>query len=143
MHCVVRVENWKGETIKGATNLPPKFKNGEQLNRLIAIESDLRAIAQEFTLLLNKCKEYNSEKYCTITVEIALDEEVLVPETTVKVPDKVSTDLRILLLHIKEVCIDQMKDFLEEKREDDKHMSIVSYEVPSFFKGDIYSTLFH
>lgn len=138
MHCVVKVENWKGETVEGATNLSPEFENGKQLNRLIAIEDDLREIAHEFKLFQDKCKQYKSERHYRVTMEIALDEEVLIPKTTVKVPDKVSAYLRMLLLHIKAVCVDQMKNFLEEESKD-QDISIVSYQRPAFFKGNIYN----
>lgn len=142
MYCVVKVENWKGETIKGATNLPSDFENGEQLNKVIEIENEFRLISQEFMFFLSKCQENNNEKYCNVTLEIALDEEVLIPETTVKVPIIASGELKKLLCHIKEVCIDQVREFLMEEREV-KEMKRVSYELPAFFNGDINLTLFH
>lgn len=142
MYCLIRVEHWKGDTIKGATNFPSEFENGQQLNKLIEIEDEFRLIAEEFYDLQSKCKESHNERYCEVTLEVALDEEILVPKTTIKVPSIAEGELRKLLWHIKDVCIDQMKEYLAEERED-KEIKRVSYELPAFFNGNIYSTVFH
>lgn len=141
MHCVVRVENRRGETIKGAVNIPPNFENGRQLVRLIETEEEIRLIAQEAMSFLNKCKESNNGRYCKVTIEVALDGDLLVPETTVKVPSIAERELGTVLRHIKDVCRAQLIDFLMEERKD-TDMDMLSYALPAFFKGDIYSTLF-
>lgn len=142
LHCAVKVKHWHGETVKGVTNIPSEFENGDQLNQLIKIENELRLIAQEFFIFEEKCKASNKERYCEVTLEVVIDEMTLVPAKTVKVPSTEEGDLRKLLCHIKDVCIDQMQEFLAEERKD-KEIKRVAYQLPAFFIGNIYSTVFH
>lgn len=141
MYCILKVTNHLGSEVKAATELSTEIENAEDLNELIENENELRLIADEFNVLQERCLEtHHNTKYCYITIEIKAGDEVLVPQTVIKVPSVVEGDLRKFLLHVKDFCTAQMEKFLSNISID---IGKVPYKVPAFFNGDIYEVVSH
>lgn len=140
MYCILKVTNHLGREIKAATKISTEIENATDLNELIENENELRLIADEFNLLQERCSEtHHNARYCYITIEMKAEDEVLVPQTVVKVPSVVESDLRKFLLHVKEFCTLQMEKFLDVNMDVRK----VPYKAPAFFNGDIYGVVYH
>ncbi len=140
MYCILKVTNHLGKEIKAATKISTEIENAVDLNELIENENELRLIADEFNLLQRRCLETHHARYCYITIEMKAEDEILVPQTVVKVPSIVEADLRTFLLHVKDFCTAQMESFLSGMNID---IGRLPYKAPAFFYGDIYEVVCH
>ena len=137
MHCILRVEGSKGSKINAATKISENFENGGDLRRLIENETEFQIIVEEFRELQSICLEaYGRRTYCRLTIEMASEQEQLIPRTTIRVPRTAEVELMKFLLHVKEFFRSQMQDFLSEEK-GDMDIQRAYYKIPAFFKGDI------
>ena len=140
MYCILKVTNHLGKEVKAATKISTEIESAEELRALIENESELRLIAEEFNALRERCLESHNARYCYITIEMKAEDEVLVPQTMVKIPSVVEAYLRNFLLHVKDFCTAQMESFLSGMNID---IGRLPYKAPAFFYGDIYEVVCH
>ena len=125
-YCIIKVRNAYGKEINAGLKLDESLEN----------EQELRDMAESCNELLSAC-EGKCSRYCKCTIEIQLNEESLVPQTTINVPIKLAGELRKFLFRIQDFCDEHRKMVLGNAAKEQRGLLF----TPAFFRGEVYEVV--